>query len=109
MARRKKVPKAIKVMPDFSSTGIWDNTKKGLMIEYEDLRIPPALKLLFIDWIELFEECWDIGYSRMDANKAKKLNKRGLELAKMLKKLFPESKVTYVGELPDRLIKEVEV
>lgn len=101
MAGMKKY-KSIRVMADFSSSGIWNgyDTKRdrGLMIEYEDLDLPPKIRLLFIDWIELYEECWDKGYTKMDKKKCSLMNKRGLKLAKMLKKLWPDKKITYWGE-----------
>jgi hypothetical protein len=99
--KRRKPSENIKVMPDFSSSGLWDENDNGVMIEIEDLDLPPNLVLLFFDWIELFEEGWDRDYSRMDKNKADAMNKRGLELARDLKKIYPNTRVTYCGETFD--------
>ena len=98
--------KSIRVMPDFSSSGLWDEGAGGVMIEIDDLDLPPLLKLLFIDWIDLFEESWDVGYNKMDTVKCDQLNERGLELARQLKKLYPEKRIFYWGEVSSGKLRE---
>ena len=96
-------------MPDFSSSGIWDEDDCGIMIELEDLNIPYLLKLMFIDWIELYEECWDHSYTFMYDEKSKLMNKRGLQLAKQLKKYYKDVKIIYKGESDAGLHGDVEI
>jgi len=106
---KKRKFKVIKVMPDFSSSGVWNEGDEGVMIDLEDLEIPQKLKLLFIDWIELYEECWNSSYKYMNKKKAILIYKRGLQLAKQLKLCYPGTKIIYRGESDTGLHEAMEI
>ena len=95
----------IKVMPDFSSSGIWyfDPQEKGdTMIEPdEDLKISKELTAEFEQWIDYYETCFKLDYSTFKNKKmAEKMNVWGLALAKKLRKELPETEIWYWREMP---------
>lgn len=94
-------------MPDFSSSGIWENL--GGMIDYEELKLPQELINEFESWIRYYDTCFESDYSTFKKGKAKKLNTWGIELANKLKKLYPEIPVVYAGEDESMILKPIEI
>ena len=93
---------AIKVMPDFSSSGIWyfNPPERGdSMANYEDLKITKELADEFEQWIRYYDTCFKSDYSTFKNKKmADKMNKWGISLAKKLKKELPEKEIWYWAE-----------
>jgi hypothetical protein len=90
--------KKLKVMFDFTSSGIW-NGKTGVMIDYEDLKkIPPELIQRFEKWINYFDDSFKSDYYTLKKGRARIANSEGLKLAKELKKIYPKYQIEYWGE-----------
>lgn len=95
------------VMPEFCSSGIWDD--RTYMIDFEDLNLSPELIKEFEDWIDFYDrKCHtkDIVFISKNANE---LNEKGKELAKKLKLLFPDTKVFYRGEIENEMLEKEEI
>jgi hypothetical protein len=90
-------PKGVKIMPDFSSSGIWD-LKDGIMIEHEDLKLSRKLSKEFDEWIYYYDVSHKKDFLGLKKGKAEKLNTWGRALAKKIKKLHPKLRVEYMGE-----------
>ena len=89
--------KGVKIMPDFSSSGIWD-LKDGVMVEHEELKLPKKLSKEFEEWINFYDESHKRDFSGLKKGKAEKLNTLGRALAKKIKELYPDLRVVYMGE-----------
>lgn len=90
--------KSIKIMPDFCSSGIWDN-KSGIMIEFEDLAISKKLKKDFENWIQYYDDkCTSKKTYCVLKSKEQILNNKGRELAHKLKKEHINLEVWYLPE-----------
>ncbi|MDO8640095.1 MAG: hypothetical protein Q7R33_00960 [Nitrosarchaeum sp.] len=90
--------KLLRVMPDFTSSGIWHN-KLGFMIDHEDLGLSKELIVKFEKWINDYDDCFK--FFPKDTVNSKKLNvvhKTGLLLARELQTLFPKAKIWYWKE-----------
>jgi hypothetical protein len=93
------------VMPDFSSSGIWNDHG---MIEFENLNLSEELIKEFEDWIEFYDvECHDYLDYSFKEEMEEELNKRGRELARKLKLLFPDIQIMYRGETKKTMIEEI--
>ncbi|MBD3261702.1 MAG: hypothetical protein GF334_08510 [Candidatus Altiarchaeales archaeon] len=89
----------VKIMPDFSSSGIWE-LHGGAMLEYKDLGVPSRLKKQLKDWIEFHDsKCTERPSYLVKPDMAGELNHKGLELAKKVKKIHPDLDVWYWGDL----------
>jgi hypothetical protein len=102
--------KRIRIMPDFASTGLWDQTKQpmktcGGMIEYDELKLSRELIKEFKVWIEYYEDSFDSNYS-IKPGRARWFNRIGKGLAQKVKDKFPQTIVTYWGETSQGLKKE---
>ena len=86
----------IRVMPDFECTGLWNLGDRGIMFEFEDLKLPELLKIKIMNWLEFYDSNYDIENSVLD--QADKINLMGLNIAKEIKALFPDAYVEYLGE-----------
>jgi hypothetical protein len=93
----KKKNLRLKVMPDFTSSGIWD-ADTSHMIDYENIPVSKSLAKQFEEWIEYYDTCFKSDYSTFKKNKSKKLNEWGRELAKKLKAELPKAYIEYRGE-----------
>jgi chloramphenicol O-acetyltransferase len=93
-----KVTLGVKVMPDFCSSGLWNDSKNGEMIEYEDICISKELQKEFEEWIDFYDTCFKSDYSTFKKGKSKKLNEVGYELAKKLKLERTDLDVVYIPE-----------
>jgi len=101
--------KKLKVMADFSSSGIWDG-ETGHMIDHEDLSLDGGLIDEFEKWIYYYSESYKSDYSTLKEGKAEKLNKWGRELAQKLKdKLGNGYEITYQGEDENGLLDLITV
>jgi hypothetical protein len=80
----------IKVMPDNSSSGLWNLDEDGIMIDYKELSISEGLKLRIVKWIQLYEEICPDGDWVNDLTKLEVLNSETMMIGVQLKKLFPE-------------------
>lgn len=85
----------IKVMADFSSSGLWDEDRNGVMIDYEDLGLLTDLITEFEEWIRHYDMIWTKDYHAMMPGKAKENEEMGRKLAKQLKALFPEDHIEF--------------
>lgn len=96
---------AIKVMPDFSSSGVWYFNPPELgdsMAELEDLNISKELASEFEQWIRYYDTCFKPDYSSFKSKKmTDKMNAWGMALAKKLKKELPKKEIWYWAELFD--------
>jgi hypothetical protein len=89
--------KGVKIMPDFSSSGIW-NLKDGIMVEHEELKLPKKLSKEFDEWVYYYDVSHKRDFSGLKKGKADKLNSWGRALAKKIKELHPKLRVEYMGE-----------
>lgn len=81
----------IKVMPDITSSGLWDLDGDGIMIEYEEVPdLPELLKLRIAKWIRLYEQICPDGDWVNDMAKLELLNSETMMIGVQLKKLYPE-------------------
>jgi len=93
----------LKVMADFSSSGIWDDNT-GVMIDYETLCLGDKNIISeFEKWINYYDGCFQTDFYIFKKGKSEKLNKWGRELAKKLKSKMVnlgtgEWEVVYQGE-----------
>jgi hypothetical protein len=105
--------KEIIVMPEISSSGIWIKVEKdytGRMIDFEDLNLPEDLVKEFEDWVLFYDnDCHVARHFRFKAEMADELNKRGRDLALKLKKVLPEIKVFYRGEIDGDMLPLEEI
>ena len=104
-SKRYKVT-AVKVMPDFSSSCLWD-LSKGYMIEPCDL----GLSCKIVNALDDFERYYDdVATGRPSycvlKKYEKKLNEMGRKIAEDIKAERPDLTVEYWGEFSDRLEKE---
>jgi len=97
----------IRIMPDFESTGLWNQEDRGVMFEFEDLYLPKELQVEFSNWIEFYDNNYDLDHSIL--NQSEKMNEMGLELAKKIKALYPDDYVEYVGEDSKKVLKPIEI
>jgi hypothetical protein len=97
--------KEIKIMPDFCSSGIWNNITY-YMLEYEDLNLPKELSKEFYDWIEFYDKCHE---KFVLTNNIEEMNNKGRELAKKLKQLYPNIKIYYHGEIKNAMLEKEEI
>ena len=49
---------SLKVMPDFASSGVWNNDS-GVMVHHEDISITKALTDEFVQWINKLADAHD--------------------------------------------------
>lgn len=89
--------KKLKVMADFSSSGIWDG-ETGCMIDHENLPLDDNLIAEFEQWIHYYSESYKKDYSTLKKGTAKKLNEWGKKLAQKLKAINKEYEIFYQGE-----------
>ena len=104
--------KKIRVMFDFCSSGLWnmDDVKHGGMIEYEDLKLPKDLVKDMEAWIYSSDRCHSQKTFRLLAKNVNKVHKAGIALAKRIKALHKDKKITYWGEGKNgKMIKEIEI
>jgi hypothetical protein len=92
----------LKVMADFSSSGIWDG-HTGVMIDYDYIFDGKELADEFQKWIKYYDESFEEDFSTLKKGTAEKYNKWGRELAKKLKDKMVdlgtgEWEITYQGE-----------
>ena len=80
----KKKENKLKVMADFSSSGIWDG-HTGVMIDYDYIFDCKELADEFHKWIMYYDDSFKKDYSTLKEGTAEKLNTWGRELAKKLK------------------------
>lgn len=81
----------IKVMPDFSSSGLWNLEDEGVMIELDEVPdLPELLKLRIEKWIRLYGELCPDGDWINDMAKLELLNSETMMIGVQLKKLNPE-------------------
>lgn len=84
----KNLPKKLRVMADYSSSGIWviDPGKfapwRHGMISYEVFGLPEELSIRFSDWIKIYDK--NLSNEGLD----KDFDKIGLQLARELKKFL---------------------
>jgi hypothetical protein len=98
LSNEKMTTQKITIMPDVCSSGLWES-KAGVMLEYEDITTTPELIKEIKAWIEFYDrECLTRPDYDFVSEKALELNDRGLEIAKKVKQLNPDSIVGYVGE-----------
>jgi len=90
----------IKVMADFSSSGIWECDEKGFgaMIDYCELEISKELAKEFEAWIDFYDTCFEEDYYTFKVGKAKVMNELGLNLAKKLKKELSNVEIYFCEE-----------
>jgi len=96
--------KKIKVMPDFTSSGIW-NDKTGVMIDYEDLPISKQLANEFENWITFYDDCFEEDFTTFKPGKSKEMNEIGMKLAKKLKEELPNYEISFWEENESGIIK----
>ena len=106
--------KFLKVMPDFCSSGIWEGRMRGgEMIDYDELpRLPKEIIKHFESWIDFYDVfCHEHKNYTFIKNKYREflLNYWGLNLARELKIVYPEYRITYVGETSKGINKPIEV
>lgn len=90
----------LRVMAEYSSSGIWAAEQTGLfrhgMVEHATLALPPALAARFTAWIEQYTE----GLERPLDDEA--FNTEGMSLARALKAhCGAATEVVYAGERRD--------
>ena len=104
--------KKLTVMPDFCSSGIWCKND-NYMVDFEELDLPLELISEFESWIKFYDlECTnhkDYTMYSIKVEKIEELNKRGRELAKKLKLLYPEVQVFYRGEVESAILDHKEI
>lgn len=104
--------KEIALMPDISCSGIWkvEEGQTGVMIEFENLNIPRDLEKEIEDWIDFYDDnCHESRHFHFKPEMAGELNRRGKELAKKLKKVLPDIKVYYRGEVEGDMLPLEEI
>jgi hypothetical protein len=89
--------KSLKVMADFTSSGIW-NDEDNVMVDYDELKISPELVKQFEAWIDFYDTCFKSDFFTFKKGKAKKMNEMGMWLAKELKKEMPKVVIYYWEE-----------
>ena len=85
----------IKVMPEHSSTGLWDS-ETSIMLD--DLKLPESLDHELKEWIKFYEQSFESDWVTFKPNRTGRLNTWGLDLAHKVKKQFPDNAVEYLGE-----------
>jgi hypothetical protein len=85
----------IRVMADFSSSGLWDDDCNGVMIEYEDLGLLTDLITEFEEWIRHYDLNQTSNFDGFMPGKALESQEMGRKLAKKLKTMFPEDQIEY--------------
>ena len=103
--------KKIKVMPDFCSSGIWENDfpRHVCMIDYEDLGLPRKLVKEFEAWIELYDRGSRRNYDGLRQKAVPVIYREGLRLAREIKRLFPKVEVEYWAELGRCKLKKMKI
>ena len=95
--------KKINIMPDFSSSGVWEARRGGTMIDEDDLKewgIPQSIIEELNYWVNVeYEKGFTKDYSfKKDPIIWKKINATGLDIATRIKKLFPKWTIKFVYE-----------
>jgi len=93
----KNMIKAVNVMPEFESTGLWDHESK-IMVSFEDLKVPPDIRHMLSEWIEYYDNSFDEDYITFKPFRTNALNGWGRRIAIALKKELPTIDVYYIGE-----------
>lgn len=89
--------KNFKIMPETNTSGIFND--KLTPLPFSKLNLPKRLEREFKEWIQFYDnECHKTKRHIFVEKKANQLNERGRKLALKLKKLYPESKISYIGE-----------
>ena len=91
---------ALKVFPDFTSSGIWRHNT-GTMVDFDELPISKELAKDFDKWIIQFDESTSKRTFLILKSKEEIINKKGLSLAKRLKMELPTYEIYYREELKD--------
>jgi hypothetical protein len=94
----------IKVMADYTSSGLW-NLETGGMIDFENLKLPSLLIKALKQWIDYYDGCWTKDYSHPIKSKLPRLNNDGRVIARKIKVLYPKMRVEYWGEDYDKKFK----
>jgi len=90
--------RGIKVMPDFGSSGLW-GLPDGVMIQFEDLKIPKSLIKRFDKWVDFYDlKCHKRPEYSMIPEQLDICNTEGRKLARIIKDLFPRRHVEYWAE-----------
>jgi len=86
-----------KIMPEANTGGIFDTNLDP--IPFEKLNLPKDLEEEFKEWIKFYDnDCHRTRHYIFKESMADQLNERGKKLALKLKKLYPNSKISYIGE-----------
>ena len=93
------LPKDIRVMADYSCSGIWT---PGGMLDYEELNLPTELEARFKAWIRSYDGAMGEEFGYPPGFDFEAFDQRGRELAKELKRFCgPEVNVWYYPEVYD--------
>lgn len=98
----------LKIMPEFSSSGIWDLDRGGTMVDYDKLKLSESLIEEFEGWIKFYDDSFEGEYDHMKKG-SEYLNRKGRQLARMIKSLFPHAVIMYWGEDEKGLLEPVEI
>ncbi len=93
----KYMIRTVKVMPDFNSSGIWNNDT-GVMVSLDKLDLSPTLQRQLNEWIEYYDNSFENDYTTFKPWRTGILNGWGRRIAVMLKEELKTIDVYYIGE-----------
>lgn len=88
--------KYIKIMADYSSTGLWD--RDGMMLELDEVPLPFWWVPKFKRWTEWYEENDDYMEDSIVDFQYQKFAAAGEDLATQLAKVLPDWQIWYFNE-----------
>ena len=100
--------KAIKIMPDFISTGLWDYSD-GIMLEYDDICLPQDLIEALESWVDYYDTCFKRPEYSPIPGMFRDLNIKGIEISKKIKSILFNVPIIYVGEDESGLLEGKEI
>jgi hypothetical protein len=95
-------------MADFSSSGIWDLNRDGIMVEYDRLGLPKGLINEFEAWIQFYDDSFEGKWDHMKKG-SEYFNRKGKQLARRVKAFHPDAVIMYWGEDEKGLLEPVEI
>lgn len=95
-------------MPEICCSGIFDENITP--IDFSEIELPNNLEKEFKRWITFYDnDCHTPRHYQFKGEMADELNKKGRELSKKLKILYPKITILYRGEIDGDMLKYEEI
>ena len=100
--------KTLIVMPEICCSGIFNEDL--IPIDFNEIELPNTLKEELKSWVIFYDnDCHTPRHFQFKKEMANELNKRGRNLAKKIKALYPEIRVLYRGEIDGDMLDYEEI